>query len=490
MHLAVKLGSFIEDFEIGEFTVDKIQALEEAIHEANQLYLSQIGESGVSATGKLYAEQMAVDDALYDRALEILKQLKPDSELVKEIYEVQTGEESVIPQKYLELLEADKMKSIETVKSFDTAEFQTFASKLEQANLGEYIVLCSLKLNGWGVQLFYEYGEFKSAYSRARSSKGLDITHVMREVLEKDNLLGVDMLKNVPLCSIRGELNLLVSNLEQARQFNPNIVSPLSAINSLRGSKMPVDAYRLMDFNAYRYVEHDFEFATRFEQYQYLESLGFKVPPHFRLGIEHGDLAESFSSLALETMAELRSASDYYSDGVVIQIDSNSIYQSLGGTSRIDYGAVALKMGLWEQNDYHGFVQYVSWSRGTTKISPVAIVALERDMVEFVVDGVSYQGLFDLADNCPVFEDIKDDLDSYVVNYSDLGIPTAVAGHKSNVVRRVPLYNVNGLLELGVKPNGVLHFKYGGESGVVPCDASGNLYKAVVDLNQVLGGAK
>ena len=42
-----------------------------------------------------------------------------------------------------------------------------------------------------------------------------------------------------------------------------------------------------------------------------------------------------------------------------------------------------------------------------------------------------------------------------------------------NKVRRIPLYEPNNIAILDAYPGGVVHFKYGGEAGVVPCFEDG-----------------
>lgn len=52
-----------------------------------------------------------------------------------------------------------------------------------------------------------------------------------------------------------------------------------------------------------------------------------------------------------------------------------------------------------------------------------------------------------------------------IANWDALGVITA----SGNTVRRVPLYEPNNMVVLDAYPGHLLHFKYGGEAGVIPC---------------------
>ena len=111
-------------------------------------------------------------------------------------------------------------------------------------------------------------------------------------------------------------------------------------------------------------------------------------------------------------------------------------------------GNIALKVGIWEQVQYCGFVQKILWTKGKVKLSPVAIVADEPDM-------------------------LIEDEDGKMVNWDDLGVLTA----QGNKVRRVPLYEPKNILILDAYVGNPLWFRYGGEAGVVPCFSDGRLLK-------------
>ena len=64
----------------------------------------------------------------------------------------------------------------------------------------------------------------------------------------------------------------------------------------------------------------------------------------------------------------------------------------------------------------------------------------------------------------PYLSDIKE-----IENWKELGVLTA----SGNKVRRVPLYEPNNMLLLKAFVGNPIHFRYGGEAGVVPCYSDG-----------------
>lgn len=475
MNLELRVGNFISEFDLVEWDEARIEELEDALKLAQERYLEE-------PTPNKLGSGYFLDDSLYDIAIERLRRLKPDSPVANQIWESAEGTEDVDVDLDRLLVEFP-MKSITTIKGFNTPEFEGFRRRVGS---DEFDMLASYKLNGWGIRFVYSDGKFVRATSRMRHSKGIDLTRLVGNVLAKYNLLEIPSLRGSSLVEFRGELMLPNSKLEQARSYNASIVNPLYAVNSLRGEKMPKEAHELLDIYVYRVLESGVSWANKKDEYEYIKKLGFKNPPYFLVeGFSVKTLENDFEEV-LDALAEGVSRLDLFTDGIVLQILDSQKYSSMGGTDLSDYASVALKMGLWEQNHYTGVVQCVIWTKGKSKLSPVVLVGSERDIVEFKVGGKRYKGFHHLRDNYEDFASIQADLDKYIVNMDELGIPTA----SGSVVRRVPCYNSSVLFTLDIQVGGSLSFYYGGESGVVPCDAFGNLVKDSVDLKPLISSEK
>ena len=141
---------------------------------------------------------------------------------------------------------------------------------------------------------------------------------------------------------------------------------------------------------------------------------------------------------------------EYYTDGLVFSINNQTLFKSLGDDGgHYKFGNMALKVGYWKQDMYTGYVQTILWMKGKTKLSPVAIVAEEPDLID--------------SDDYYVMSQKE------IPNYDKLGVLTATG----NKVRRVPLYEAANLVQLDAYKGRIIHFRYGGEAGCVPCFADG-----------------
>lgn len=401
-----------------------------------------------------------VVDAIYDRMVEVLKILNPDSELLKEVWgEDAISEEEMESNDLHSMLKKSPMMSIQTCKSFDCQELQTFIAMLPD---GDFDLHGSVKLNGHGIRLVYQYGYLEGAFSRARHTSGRDLTRQMKLLAERDGYLNIDEFADYPVVEIRGELLLPLPNLEKAREYNSGIVSALSGVASMSRDSATDDEILLLDFVAYNIIADDLYFGTKVDMYDMLESLGFKIPINWLIeGANKETLLEQLPDIISDcedaiVPSEGNDGYEYFSDGVVLEVNSRDIFRSMGDDGgKYMYGNIAMKVGYWKQDLYMGYVQVILWTQGKNKLSPVAIVASDIDMAIFSDE---YEE--------PVYyvQSTKD-----IKNYNDLGVVTA----GGNRVRRVPLFEPSNIALLDAYVGMPLYFRYGGEAGVVPCTIDG-----------------
>lgn len=433
---------FIKEEGIEGFDDSKISELEELLSVCNERQASTS-----------YVNMVA--DSIWDTLYAMLKEIKPDSELLSEIWD-ESEEDSI---SYTELLETHPMMSIETAKSFTCTAITDYINRLPDVNEGlDYFA--SYKINGHGIRVVYKDGYLVSGTSRARSSKGRDLTRQCKIMLPEYN----EKLADYGLVELRGEACLAIGKLEEARKFNPEIKSPFSAVSSLIRPSSTEEEVSLLDFLCYGFIVDGFEFETREEEFTHIQEMGYNTPQFTTYqGVVKEEVLDIMKGV-IEAMEEEYEDFGYYCDGVVFEVDSRSLFKDLGISGNHNCGNIALKVGIWKQDQYPGYVQAIMWTKGKSKLSPVAIVADAPNIVEFA----------DKNNNGIIYSEKE------ILNYEELGVLTA----QGNKVRRVPLYEPKNLLILEAYLGNVLYFRYGGEAGVVPCFSDGRLLKedAAIDL--------
>ena len=446
----------IEDF-LGFVDMNGVDALDSEQVEKLENYIYACNR----AMNDLDSAPLVVD-AVWDKLVSILKQANPDSEVLKEVWSddevpVEDFEENDL---YKHLRE-EPMRSINTCKSYDCDELMQFVQRLPEDE--EFSLHASVKLNGHGIRVVYCYGLHEDSTSRARNSAGHNLKKQLDVVLAQQNVLNIEDLEELDNVEVRGELVLPFRNLAKAREYNPNIVSAFSGVSSMLRDSATPEEWGLLEFVAYKIIGDGFVFETKEDEYDLLESLGFKTPLSWVIdGITKENILDELPNIIKDCEEVVapdengENGYDYFSDGIVVEVNSREIFNKMGcNGSKYYFGNVAMKVGYWKQDLYSGFVQTILWTRGKQKYSPVAIVADEPNMIIFEDGGLH-----------PYISDIKEINSS---NWKELGVITA----GGNRVRRVPLYEPNNILLLNAYINEVIFFRYGGEAGVVPCFPDG-----------------
>lgn len=441
--------------EIGDFLgfcdINGVEALDSSQVEK----LERIIEACNNSANR--GEQLVVD-AIYDRLMEILRQVAPESELCKYIWE-DSSEELDENDDSDRLFLANPMYSIRTCKSYNCDEILDFVKRLPDNK--EFEAHISIKENGHGIRVVFKNGELYKARSRARSSAGRDLTHQASIFLEELGVDSIPDLEGMDYCEVRGEMVLPFSNLEEAKKFNPDIKSAFSAVASMSRDSATDDEIRLLHFVAYSIYSDDLDFVSKEDEYSYLESLGFETPMSWVVGgLTKDTLLEELPSIVADCEEAVKpddsgqNGYDYYSDGVVFELNDRDLFREMGSDgTKYKYGNIALKVDYWKQDFYTGVVQTILWTKGKSKLSPVAIVSEEADMIRFK----------DYGDHAYITS--LDEID----NPKELGVLTA----GGNKVTRVPLYEPNNMLMLQAYKGEIVNFRYGGESGVIPCFPDG-----------------
>lgn len=352
-----------------------------------------------------------VQDPVYDEYREILKAVKPDSELLKNNWEKDSGEEL---KDYDELLKQYGMRSIRTCTTDDEIK-HNFSKVLSELPVE---VCTSFKLNGHASRVVFERGYLVSATTRGRSKKGRDITRHLKHILGEFN----EYLEPYELVEIRGEL--IVTYDDFNNKLKDKCKTPLSSVTSLVRDSVTDDELDMLHFVAYKIIIKDNTdmLPTLADEFEYLDSIGFEIPLYSVttlyefsdiLNVRHG-----FEEVKKENKFP------YDTDGIVMAINDDSEFYSEGLDGNAFFGNIAIKMGMWECNMYISTITDIVWERGKSWFTPKAVVE-----------------------------------------------PVVTAGGAT--VTTVPIYNVKVMNKLHLIPGEQIHFRFGGETGVQLLTAEG-----------------
>lgn len=380
-----------------------------------------------------------VADGVYDRLIELLREHRPESDLLNQIWSDPLGSDSAPSGHYTSIQNKHPMMSITTVKDWGSPVLRKFIRQFPDDSMSFHM---SYKIDGHGVRVVYENGHLVSATSRARASAGRDLTRQMINILGEFNQDMADHAEEYgySLAEVRGEICLKESLLEEARRFTPTLKSSFSAVASLIKPSSSAEENNLLDFLAYKYLTDEdgltlFNYKT--EEYDLLQQMGFQTPDYATVDVSGwADFLSNVQSSVEAFEADYHDFG-YFCDGVVIEVDDRYEFDELGSEGSTNKGNLALKVNSWAQDLYTGVIGYIDWKAGKSKFTPVAVLE----------DGV-------LTSN-----------GATVVN--------------------VPLYNPATILKLDAYPGRELSFRFGGEAGVVPTYPDGSLLTDEVIANSI-----
>ena len=255
--------------------------------------------------------------------------------------------------------------------AFSTEELRTFDQRVKkiipQRRL-EYVV--ELKIDGLAVALVYENGIFVRGATRGDGVTGEEITSNLRTVKAIPlKLFGKDMPSRV---EIYGEVYMKKSdfkNLNEERMKNGEnlFANPRNAAaGSVRQLDPRITAQRQLDTFTYRatFPEGN-KFNTHMEALNYLKKIRFKVNPHIKL-CQDIEEAINYCQKWMEKKEEL----DYEIDGMVVKVNSLSMREELGSTTRNPRWAIAYKFPAQQETTK---VKAITLQVGSTgAITPVA----------------------------------------------------------------------------------------------------------------------
>ena len=182
----------------------------------------------------------------------------------------------------------------------------------------EYI--CELKYDGVAISLIYEDGELIRAVTRGDGTTGEVVTNNIRTISSIPLKLIGDFPKKI---EVRGEVifpSPAFNKLNKHRQAEglPMFANPRNtASGSLKLQDSAEVAKRKLDCFLYAAFLNDSNFNSAFDQYGYLQKLGFKTPQSTERFIEKSNSIDHIMDF-INYWEKERENLDFEIDGIVI----------------------------------------------------------------------------------------------------------------------------------------------------------------------------
>lgn len=232
-------------------------------------------------------------------------------------------------------------------------DWQGYAEKLAQKELSYF---CELKIDGFAISLIYKNGKFVEGSTRGDGKVGEDVTANLKTIesiplaieFHEDKHLDKEIVSKIKKeiekgeIEVRGEVYMSKAefnriNKEREAQGLPIYANPRNlAAGSIRQLDPKIAASRKLSFSAYDLVA-DFGQQMHSLDHEILRALGFRS--------DEGKICQSLEGVFdyFKSIEKKREKLDFLIDGVVVNIDDNKLFDSLGVAGKAPRGARAYK---------------------------------------------------------------------------------------------------------------------------------------------------
>ncbi|MCY4564906.1 MAG: NAD-dependent DNA ligase LigA, partial [Gammaproteobacteria bacterium] len=320
-------------------------------------------------------DRPSISDAEYDALYRELQDLEevhphlvtPDSPTQRVGAKPAEGFESVAHQ--VPMLSLDNARDADELR-----EFEARLKRLQDESAQPLSYVVEPKIDGLGVALLYENGEFVRGATRGDGRVGENITQNLRTISSVPLRLDGE-LAHLSRLEIRGEvymprpafarLNRQLETDGQAPFANPRN----AAAGSLRLLDSRITARRPLDIFIYTlgYTDPVYPIDSHWEALQKLDQAGCRVNPSAAPCNTIDDVIGYCGELEAG-----RNELDYEADGVVVKVDNLSLQQEFGSTAHHPRWAVAFKFAAQQGVSV---VQDITLNVGRTgALTPTAVL--------------------------------------------------------------------------------------------------------------------
>jgi len=260
-----------------------------------------------------------------------------------------------------------KMWSQEDI--FNTQELENWLNRTSKTiDITTTSFVCEPKFDGASLNLIYDNGKLKQAITRGDGTEGEDVTSNAKTI--QSIPLTIDYQE---LIEIRGEVVIKKNDFEtinQQRLANNEqlFANPRNAAaGSLRQLDSAITAQRKLFFNVWGIGYNTLDYATSFEQMNFIYSLGFTKPPILKLCKNISEIEKIY-----QTIIDQRDSIEMGLDGMVIKVNNLNYQQKLGYTVKYPKWSCAYKFPAVEKTTK--VIEIIQQVGRTGSITPVAVV--------------------------------------------------------------------------------------------------------------------
>lgn len=234
-------------------------------------------------------------------------------------------------------------------KTKDTKEIERF--------VGNKKFYGSYKLDGLTTVVRYKDGKFIQGITRGNGIEGEDVTEQCKFI--KNLPMSIPYKNNLEL---RGEC---VISWDEFKRINRDLETPYSnprnlAAGTLRNLDLNIVKERNLSFVVFECVT-DINEDSKSEALIDIHNMGFEIVPITKL---NSTVEQVHNALQPEFY-------QYPTDGIIFEIDSRKLSESLGSTAHHECCRMALK---WEDDLYETILKDIEWNTSKTGlINPVAV---------------------------------------------------------------------------------------------------------------------
>lgn len=323
-----------------------------------------------------------ISDEVYDKIEGAIKKAQPSNE-----YLTRTYDDDPFPTELLEKW-GFNVRVIERAyyspKSFSTYELhskemdeefsksitpvETYLEAIEWLDKikdGEEIV-ASLKIDGINTKNFYKEGKYKVSATRGRGGTPFDISKNTSRILPAT----VERQGNV---FVRGEAIITKQGLEEMNKAGIDFKTCRSAAMSVLRKDISSEWYKYLEIVSFKTNGHN----TLTSSLEELKDNNFTVVPYRVVKkIKSKDREEIIDWLnnIMEELWEEGLEKGYPSDGVVLEINNQALFNSKGEDTKYNFGNIALKIGRWKPGYYKGVITGIEIEQQKSKCSVVGLI--------------------------------------------------------------------------------------------------------------------